>query len=256
MTDSTALKKSDVTHPSLQLYTVRNDLERDLPATIARVARIGFRQVEPFGFVDRAGALRDALDASDLSAPTAHARLVGEDVDAIFRAASVLGASTVYDPFIDPDRWLSRDGVAGIAAEMGEIARVAAGHGIAVGYHNHAFEFRSRIDGTSAFEVFADAVADEVQLEVDTYWAAVGGEADVPALLARLGDRVTALHIKDGPLTDNDIDQVAVGSGSMDVPAILAAAPQALRVVELDDFAGDAFDAVADSFTYLEGIQA
>jgi sugar phosphate isomerase/epimerase len=59
------------------------------------------------------------------------------------------------------------------------------------------------------------------------------------------------LHVKDGPATRATVEQVAVGSGSLDVPAILAAAPQALRVVELDDFDGDVFDALRDSYSYL-----
>jgi sugar phosphate isomerase/epimerase len=89
-----------------------------------------------------------------------------------------------------------------------------------------------------------------VVLEVDTYWAQVGG-ADVPALLGRLGDRVTAIHVKDGDGTLDTSAQVAVGDGTIAVADILAAAPAALRVVELDDFTGDIFAAVAGSFTYL-----
>ena len=90
----------------------------------------------------------------------------------------------------------------------------------------------------------------DVVLEVDTYWAYAGG-ADVPALLGRLGDRVVALHVKDGDGTLDTFGQVAVGSGSLPIWDIIAAAPDALRVVELDDSAGDVFDALRDSRTYL-----
>jgi sugar phosphate isomerase/epimerase len=89
-----------------------------------------------------------------------------------------------------------------------------------------------------------------VRLEVDTYWAAVGGE-DPVALLQRLGDRVSAIHVKDGAVTADVKDQVAVGSGSLPIRDILDAAPHALRVVELDDSRADRFDAVRDSFDWL-----
>jgi sugar phosphate isomerase/epimerase len=92
-----------------------------------------------------------------------------------------------------------------------------------------------------------------VVLEIDTYWAAVGG-ADVPPLLQRLGPRVAALHVKDGPI-DRDEPQVAVGGGAMPVPEILAAAPDAQRIVELDTCATDLFDALAASHTYLTGLE-
>ena len=103
--------------------------------------------------------------------------------------------------------------------------------------------------------MLADQLSPEVVLEVDTYWAYAGG-ADVPALLGRLGDRVAALHVKDGDGTLNTKAQTAVGSGVLPVLDFLAAAPHALRVVELDDSAGDRMQAVADSRTYLTGLSS
>lgn len=236
---------------SVQLYTVRTAIEGDLPGTLQRLAGIGFGAVELFGFVDRAEEYRDALSAAGLTAPSGHATLVDVDVADVIAAAETAGVGTVIDPYTEPARWSDRAGVEGIAQSLNSAAKVAADSGIRVGYHNHTFEFENRIDDVSALEYFAGLLDPAVVLEIDTYWAAVGGESDVPALLGRLGDRVQFLHIKDGPLTKVDADQLAVGRGGMPVDAILAAAPGALRVVELDDFTGDVFDAVADSYAYL-----
>ena len=85
---------------------------------------------------------------------------------------------------------------------------------------------------------------------VDTYWAYAGG-ADVPALLTRLGERVVALHIKDGDGTLDTSKQVPVGSGVVPVWDIIAAAPEALRVVELDDSEIDLLEAVRASREFL-----
>jgi sugar phosphate isomerase/epimerase len=89
-----------------------------------------------------------------------------------------------------------------------------------------------------------------VVLEVDTYWAYAGG-ADVPALLKRLGDRVVALHLKDGDGSLDTSKQVAVGSGVLPVRDIIEAAPDALRVVELDDSETDLLEAVRASREFL-----
>jgi sugar phosphate isomerase/epimerase len=237
---------------SIQLYTVREHLAADLPGTLRRLADIGFRQVELFNFVDDADGYVDALAEAGLTAPSAHARLVGQDAPRIFEAANRIGVKTVIDPHIDDARWSTREDVEAIAADLNGLAKVAADHGLALGYHNHAFELETRIDGVAALEVLAGSLDDSVLLELDTYWAAVGGE-DVVPLLGRLGDRVQFLHIKDGPLTMDDKEQLAVGAGKMPIDDILAAAPAALAVVELDDFTGDVFDAVTDSFTYLNG---
>jgi len=238
---------------SLQLYTVRAELDRDTDGTIEAVAGFGFRQVELYDFVARHDAYRDALAAHGITAPTAHARLLGRDLDEVFAAAVSLGVATIFDPYIDESRWTSEAGVASVAADLNAVAERASAHGLRIGYHNHAFEFSNRFGGLSAFELLARHLDADVQLQVDTYWAAVGGEPDVAALLRRLGDRVTALHIKDGPLTHDDDDQVALGEGAMDFAPIIEAAPTALRVVELDGFRGDVLAAVRASHDYLRG---
>jgi sugar phosphate isomerase/epimerase len=238
---------------SVQLYTVRDAIASDLEGALRRLADIGFRLVEPWGFVERVDEYAELLPSLGLSAPSAHARLVGQELGPIVAAAKRLGISTLIDPHIDDDRWTSRDGVEGVAADLNSLAERLADDGLAVGYHNHAFELENLIDGTPALEVLAGSLTDAVALEVDTYWVEVGGQ-DAPDLLERLGDRVRFLHVKDGPITKVDSDQVAVGSGSMPIAAILRTAPQALPVVELDDHAGDVFTALAESVAFLEKI--
>lgn len=237
---------------SVQLYTVREDLAEDLPGTLRRLADLGFTQVEPFSFTTFEGLGQGLADAG-LAAPTTHQRFVGEaeeQLDQIFSAAAALGVQTVIDPHVATERWQSVGSVEEIAAQLGEASSVAARHGVRVGYHNHAHELESVLDGTTALEVLAANLPDEVMLEVDTYWAAVGGQ-DPVALLSRLGERVQALHVKDGPATTDNKDQVAVGSGTLPIRDIVEAAPHALRVIELDDSRGDRFQAVADSFAWL-----
>jgi sugar phosphate isomerase/epimerase len=87
-------------------------------------------------------------------------------------------------------------------------------------------------------------------LEVDTYWATAGG-AEAPALLRRLGDRVRAIHVKDGDLATDGSGQVPAGQGRVPVLQVLAAAPQALRVIEFDRYDGDIFTALGASLAFL-----
>ncbi|WP_328996693.1 sugar phosphate isomerase/epimerase [Kribbella sp. NBC_01245] len=236
---------------SLQLYTVRGELERDFDAALARIAEIGYRQVEPFGLVEFESQLADGLAKHGLTAPTTHAGLLGRNLEPAFAAAKRLGIGTVIDPYTDPARWQSAEDVKQIAVQLNQVAHQAEDHGITIGYHNHHFELASMLDGRHALEVFVEHLAPEIVLEIDTYWAAVGG-ADVPALLKRLGERVVALHIKDGDGTLNNKAQVAVGSGVIPVKDFLAAAPGRLAVVELDDFEGEIFDAVSGSYAFLQ----
>ncbi len=241
-------------HLSVQLYTVREAMQDDLAGTLARIADVGFDQVEPYNFPAFPG-LGDALRAASLTAPTTHAHFVGlsdDELAGLFDAARELGIRRVIDPHVPVDRWQDAESVAEVAGQLNAAARIAAEHGVSVGYHNHAHELESVIDGRTALELFADSLAPEVGLEVDTYWALVGGQ-DPVALLRRLSSRVVAIHVKDGPGTAETKDQTAVGAGTLPIREIVEAAPSALRVVELDDSRGDRFQAIADSFTYLTG---
>ena len=241
-------------HPqlSVQLYTVREAMQDDLPGTLARIAEIGFDQVEPYNF-PAFPDLGAALKAASLTAPTTHAHLVGasdEELATLFAAAKSLGIARVIDPHVPAERWQSVESVAEIAAQLNAAAVIAAQHGVTIGYHNHAHELESILDGRTALEVLTDSLSPDVKLEVDTYWVQVGGQNPVD-LLRTLGDRVVALHIKDGAGTPEPKDQTAVGSGTLPIRNIVEAAPDALRVVELDDSRGDRFQAIADSFAYL-----
>jgi sugar phosphate isomerase/epimerase len=233
----------------LQLYTVRDQLASGRSAVLKAIRGFGYAAVEPYDVLTDPEALRADLDEAGLAVCAVHAKALGEDADAFFDGASTVGAGTVIVPWADPERFADADAIAALARELNEAAARAAGRGLRFGYHNHAFEL-AMVGGRTGLEALADALDPAVLLEVDTYWAAVGGQ-DVPALLGRLGDRVRYLHVKDGPVTKDD-PMTAVGGGRMPVAEILAACPSAeWHVVELDRCATDVLTAVRDSLGWL-----
>ncbi len=237
---------------SVQLYSVREAVQQDLPATLDRLASIGFRAVELYGFVDRAGEYASAMLAAGLTAPSAHAPLLSaDDPDRILEAAASVGVRTIIDPHRPAEEWTTRDGVQRTADRLNELAERAAATELAVGYHNHWWELETEVDGQPALEVLVPLLTEGVVLEVDTYWSEVGG-VDAPQLLQRLGDRVKLIHVKDGDKSRDTKAQQPAGSGSVDVAAVLQAAPRALRVLEFDDYAGDVFDGLAASLAWVE----
>jgi sugar phosphate isomerase/epimerase len=238
---------------SVQLYSVRSALTADCAGTIDRLATIGFTRVEPFALLVFAEQLKEALAGSGLTAPTSHQSLEGEDLDLIFRTAADLGVGTVIHPFTPAERWRSRSDIEHLAGTLNAAAVKARDHGLRVAYHNHDWELSTQIDSRCALEIFADQLDPEVVLEVDAYWAGTGG-ADVPALLRRLGSRVVALHLKDGPLNGKTAEQLPLGSGDLPAAAIIAAATSLeFPVLEFDDYAGDIFDGIAAGYAYATG---
>ena len=262
---------------SIQLYSVRDAYQADLPGTLDKLAKIGLRNVEAFGFVGRAAELRAALDAAGLRAPSGHAPFLSDQLrfgdtvvdvppfESVLDDAAELGIEILIDPMIGPERWKSRDEVEKTADRLNAVVDRAAERGIRVGYHNHSQEFHHSFDGLTAYETFVSLLDERVLLEVDVFWAATGKQ-DVVALLERLGDRVRLLHAKDGIIgadpfldgPDTVLDQRVAGTGDLDLPAILAAAPSAeFAVIEFDTFDGDIFDAISQSADFLraEGVR-
>lgn len=237
---------------SVQLYTVREALEADLDGTIDRLAALGFERVEPYNFAANTDALAAALARNGMTAPSGHAPLLDGDRDLLFEAARTLEIGTVIDPFVDPVRWTTEKAIRQTAQGLNEVAALGAEYGITVGYHNHWWEVETDFGGRTGLEVLAAELDPAVVLEVDTYWAAVGGQ-DPKDLLRKLGERVRYIHVKDGAVDRDNKSQVAVGSGRMDTPGVLEAATAVeIAVVELDDSAGDLFDALEQSLRYLQ----
>jgi len=240
---------------SVQLYSVRDAVAADLPAALARIASIGFRNVELYGFVDRADEYAAALKDAGLSAPSAHAPVLQyEDPKAAFEAAKTVGVQTLIDPHHPAQNWQSADDIRAAADRMNAIAAAAAEFDLAFGYHNHWFELEAHHDGVTGLELLEQNLDPAVVLEVDTFWVTVGGE-NAPELLKRFGDRVRFIHVKDGPITRDTSTQLPAGQGDVDVRAVLAAAPQAVRVLEFDAYAGDPFDGLAESFRFVTELE-
>lgn len=236
----------------LQLYTLREAIAADLDATLARVATAGYAGVETLGFPDgEPDRLVRALGAHDLELLGVMVGFV--DADQFVRdldVAAAAGATTVVVPFLPPDLFTDRASVSRAAEQLSRTTAVGAERGISIGYHNHYWEM-APIEGRPALTWLFDEVDPRTFAEVDVYWAQVGG-VDPVALLDALGPRVRRLHVKDGPAQDPQQAMTAVGTGNVDIPAVLAAAPMAdWHVVELDACDTDMMEAVEESARFL-----
>lgn len=235
----------------VQLYTLRTAMAADLEGTLARVAGIGYREVEFAGYFDRPPAeIRRILDANGLRAPAAHVGIdaVTTGYDATIAAARTLGHQALVVPSLPRELSASLDGYRRAAAMLGEAADRAASAGIAIGYHNHDAEFAT-LEGAQPFDVFVDALPPNVFLELDVFWAAKGG-SDPVALMKRLGERVRMIHAKDMNAAGEMVD---VGAGRLDFAAIIAAGGSHLQHVFVEhDHPADAFASVRAGFAHLQ----
>jgi sugar phosphate isomerase/epimerase len=238
---------------SVQLYSLREQAAHDFPAVLARLGAAGFVGVELAGFNHLTLVeFKRCIDDAGLVVSSAHVAS-GDGFAATLADVQSVGCSTVVIPFVPPDGFTDLDAIKRTADMLNVSNEIARAAGATLGYHNHWWEFEQIFEGRSAFLHLYDHLTDDIFVELDCYWTKVGG-ADPIEVITTFGDRVRLLHVKDGPADLPESSMVAVGSGSVDIPAVLAAAPHAAwHVVELDRCDTDMFDAVEASYRYLVG---
>ena len=206
----------------LQLYSVRDEAEKDLPGVLGTVAKMGYQGVEFAGFFGHdLGQLRHHLDALGLVAIGTHTRYpdIEQDIERVMADHHTLGASFCTVPYYKAG---SVDDWRGFAETLNVFGGRFKGAHITLSYHNHHFEFEP-VEGTTPYAILRE-ICDPtlVGLELDVAWAQKGGHAPAP-LLESLGDRCPLIHLKDVSDAGADVD---IGTGRVDMRAVLKAADQ------------------------------
>ena len=236
----------------VQLYTLRDQLDNDLPGTFSRLQQIGYKVVETAGLHGLTpDQYRKRLDEAGLNAVSCHVGLpdVEGNLDETAAMAKALGATWLVVPWIGEETYGA--GWAQVGERMGKVAENVLKKGLKFGYHNHAFEFDLE-DGIPGFARFWDAAPVLVEAELDLYWAHYAGH-EPSQWLRNLSGRVSLAHFKDG----KDGKFTPVGEGEIDWKVIKQAAELAgveYAIVELDECPRDPIDCVESSFNYLKGI--
>jgi len=227
----------------VQLYTIRDECERDFAGALARVGELGYDGVELFNLHGRdAHDVRALLDDAGLAVAGMHAGLAALETELPRLAAelSALGSDRLVLSWIEP-----ADGAAERIATVGAAVREA---GLSFGFHNHWLELEPQADGSTFLDALRTMPASELFLELDLGWIWQAG-ADPLEQLELTAGRCPLVHLKDYASREGR-DDVPVGDGVVGydriVPAALAAGAEWL-IVEEDDVGDRPYEALARS---------
>lgn len=240
----------------VQLYSVRDAMKSDVAGTLAKVAQIGYREVEFAGlFGHSPQEVRAMLDKDGLTAPSAHVpyETIQTGWDKAIEDAKTLGQSYIVCPWVDdallkkPDAWKQ------LAATLNRAGEVSKKAGLQLAYHNHSKEF-VMVDGKLAYDILLDNTDPNlVQMEMDLYWITKGGQ-DPLKYFGRYPGRFPLVHVKDMAKDGSFAD---VGSGTMDFKKIFAQSEKAgikHYFVEHDE-PKSPFEDIRQSFEYLQQLR-
>jgi len=251
---------------AVQLYSLREKAKEDFPGVLRTVADIGYAAVEPAGLWNYSPKeFRRALDDLGLRMFTSHSPWAnGSNDQEVIDVAGELGLRYVVcgSP---PADFADLDAMKRKADSVNRTQEVLAKAGLVLFQHNHDYEFQRMEDGRLKYEVYAE-LAPAVKFQIDAFWAGNFGANDPAEMVRKFAGRTVSLHIKDGTFAqdpsefrmvdgylDRKLKLVPLGTGQMDIPAIVAAAPAAVEalVVELDYCEIDMVEAIRRSYRYM-----
>jgi sugar phosphate isomerase/epimerase len=253
----------------LQLFSLREQLPKDVKGVIAKVAEAGYKQVETFGYSKKQGFW--GLSASDfgkllkdngLSTASGHYGIdsflesgqIG-DLDDAIEAANILGQSYVTVPYIDQRLRKTADDFKSIANWINIASQRAQAAGLKLGYHNHNFEFQA-VEGQMLMDVLLKNTSpDLVDFEMDVYWVVRAGQDPLKWIDLYPG-RFKLIHVKDMDKNEQQLN-TEVGNGSIDYKKILAATRHEgikYYIVEQENFKIDPYVSIAQSNKYLRDV--
>jgi sugar phosphate isomerase/epimerase len=222
---SRTLSAASIGKIGVQLYTVRDMLAKDFDGTLAKVAAVGYKEVEFAGYFDHTPQqVRDALKKHGLAAPAAHIDYasLGEKFPSVIEAAKTIGHTFLVNPWIDETMRKDPDVYKKMAETYNRAGEMSKKAGIQFVYHNHNFEFVPA-DGKLPYDFLLSACDPKlVKMELDLCWITSTGKDPVDYFKKYPG-RFPLVHVK----------------GLRKVPAAGAAAPIKEVLADVTDVGKD-----------------
>ena len=254
----------------LQLYSLRDQLPKDVKGNIAKVAAAGYKEVETFGYSKDRGfwgldakAFSELLKSNGLKTPSGHFGMddyfVHDKTDVLktyIEAANITGMSYIIVPSINGEVLKTADQFKMVADKMNKAAEICKTSGLKLGYHNHNFEWKP-VDGTTFYDVLLKETDPAlVHMEMDIFWVVRAGQDPVKIFEQHPG-RFALCHLKDRDKTNTNLN-TEIGKGSIDFKTILRKAKLAgLKhfIVEQENYINiDPYVSIAESSAYVKNV--
>ena len=247
----------------LQLYSLRDDMKKDVEGTVAKVGEMGYKFVETAGYSDGKfygmdpKAFKELCEANGLQFLGSH---VGRPVpdsanwestmewwDQAIQAHADAGVKWMVQPSMNKVAYESLEGTKRYCEYFNAIGEKCNEKGIRFGYHNHANEFTTEFDGKPLYDWMLELTDPEkVMFQIDLYWIVEGGKDPID-YFERYPGRFELWHIK---------DKEEIGaSGNMDFATMFSQREKSgaeYGIVEVERYNFEPIESVRQSLEYLQ----
>ena len=250
----------------IQLYSLREYAAKDFVAVLKKVADIGYKYVEPAGFWDlRPSELKKMVEDLGMGMVSSHSPWARGKANSgeCMEIASILGLNKIVCGF-GPDDFKDLDAIKKTADTVNEMCEIFNRNGFTLFQHNHYWEFE-RIDGRLKYDIYRE-LCPNVKYQLDCFWSTNKGQEDPVAMLKDFSKDTILMHMKDGQcrqqaggggmvngLLDMKIDLMPLGTGTLPIADLMAAAPEQVEavIVELDYCTEEMVGAVEKSYRFM-----
>lgn len=250
----------------VQTYTFRRSIGNDPAKTLDTIKAMGFTEIEGGGGRIAPEDFKRLCDERGISIPSTGAdygQLVRAP-DSIVMRAKALGSKYVMCAWIPHENGvLTIENAKKAVEDFNKAGKYLKENGLIFCYHAHGYEFQPYEDGTLLDYIFKNTNPEYVSFEMDIFWIQFGG-GDPVALLKKYGDRWKLMHLKDmrkgikkdltgGTSQEND---VAFGTGQMDIPSILKEAKKlGIKHYFIEDESSNIIEQLPISIAYLKSLK-
>ncbi len=236
----------------IQLYSVRDAMEKDVASTLQKIAQMGYKYVEFAGFFGHsAEEIRQFLDNAGLACSGTHSQF--DDLRPTKILETIAYHKAIGNPYyIIPGADLSTlEKIEDFCNVVNFAQPILAAEGIKLGFHNHSHEFEIMPWGSTIHSELERRTS--IDFEIDTFWAFNAG-VDPIALVDRLKERVKIIHIKDGFKGGKGM---YLGAGEAPLERVIdyASAHGIIMVVESETLTPSGLGEAELCMNYLKGIE-
>jgi sugar phosphate isomerase/epimerase len=271
---ASAVAASELPGIGLQLYTIRDAIQTDVPGSLKKVADLGFRYLELASYANgkfygmEPAEFKKVVNDLGMEIISSHTQVEAqgitlENAKKMTEDHAKLAVKYCVQPWVVEEARKTVASYQKMVADWNQVGAIMKESGIQFGYHNHNFEFDTVEGKIPYYDIFlAELDKDLVTMEMDLFWATKAGQNPVE-MFKKYPGRFQLFHMKDmftsqPPFytTEGVTDFAPVGAGLMNFKEILAAkdvAGMKYMFVEEDKSRDDKpFEDIATSITNLK----